>query len=286
MSIQNGPYAPVLAIMRSAALEAGSMLLRLRHNPHAANAYWQKDDKSWVSEADHAAATLIDAALHQAFPDYAILDEETYLHHRAAVDWRTTEHCFMVDPLDSTSSYLRGHTHYGVIIALCEHGRPVAGITYKPELGELYAAAEGQGAWRTFAGAEEADPKEGGGVWQKLSVSSEDKLSLVTSHGRVTPGLEDLLHRLGQPPSQRMSGSLKVNEVARGEYTVFLSPEENPMSLWDMAAPSIILTEAGGRLTDLRGSDLDWRQPEPVLRKGLLATNGKVHDTVLSRLSR
>jgi 3'-phosphoadenosine 5'-phosphosulfate (PAPS) 3'-phosphatase len=240
MAEEKSIYAHELKVMRHLALEAGTLLLQVRHNPHVLNNSWRKEDQSWVSEADHAAATLIDAALHLAFPEAAILDEETYLHHHAAQDWRTAKRCFMVDPLDSTSSFLRGHPHYGVLIALCENGEPVAGVTYKPELGELYQAALGQGAWRTFAGSEAiaADVLN----WQRIEVAPSHRISLVTSHGRITPGLTDLLHSLGQPPSHRMSGSLKVNEVARGEFTAFLSPAQNSMSLWDMAAPSIILS--------------------------------------------
>lgn len=277
------PYQAELAVMQKAVLAAGSLLLHMRHRPQTAASAWRKDDQSWVSEADHAAATLIDAALHGAFPDAALLNEETYLQHRASVDWRLAHRCFVIDPLDSTSSYLRGHPHYGVIVALCEGGEPVAGVTYKPELGELYAAARGQGAWRTFADSE--DKADASQAWLRVRVADGDSISLVTSHGRVTPGLQELLHRLGQPPSQRMSGSLKINEVARGEYTAFLSPAENPMGLWDIAAPSLILTEAGGRLTDLAGAPIDWRQAEPVLRRGIIASNGRVHETLVKRLA-
>jgi 3'-phosphoadenosine 5'-phosphosulfate (PAPS) 3'-phosphatase len=277
-----GQYAVELNAMLRLALETGAMLLRMRHGPNAA---WRKQDMSWVSEADQAAAAWIDEALHREFPHDAILNEETHLTHRAASEWRTRDRCFMVDPLDSTNSYLMGHPHYGVILALCERGVPVAGVTYKPELGEMYVAAAQGGAWRTFAGPAEleSDTKP---AWQPIRVSGEGSLSLVTSHGRVTPGLQDLLHRLGQPPTQRMRGALKINEVARGEYTAFLSPAENAMNLWDIAAPGIILAEAGGTLTDLNGVPIDWRSSEPVLQKGLVASNGKVHETLLQRLQR
>ncbi len=278
------PYQAELAAMQEAVLAAGSLLLHMRHRPQTATSAWRKEDQSWVSEADHAAATLIDAALHSAFPDAALLNEETYLQHRASVDWRLAHRCFVIDPLDSTSSFLRGHPHYGVIVALCEGGEPVAGVTYKPELGELYVAARGQGAWRTFADThDKADTPQ---AWLRVHVAKSQSISLVTSHGRVTPGLQDLLHRLGQPPSQRMSGSLKINEVARGEYTAFISPAENPMGLWDIAAPSLILTEAGGQLTDLAGMPIDWRQVEPILRCGLIASNSLVHETLIKRLAK
>jgi fructose-1,6-bisphosphatase/inositol monophosphatase family enzyme len=276
-------HAEPLKVMLRAALEAGGMLLRMRHGP---NASWRKADSSLVSEADHAAAALVDQALHRAFPQAALLNEETYLHHRAAEGWQSASLCFMVDPLDSTNSFVHGHPHYGVIVALCEDGAPVAGVTYKPELGELYLAAKGAGAFRTFAGPENLDSPPDAGAWQRIKVTSESRLSLVTSHGRVTPGLNALLHKLGQPESRRMNGSLKINEVARGEFNAFVSPTENAMSLWDIAAPHIILSESGGLLTDLGGEPIDWRPAEPVLHRGLLASNGTVHTTILERLRR
>lgn len=276
-------YVAALHSMLHAALEAGALLLRMRHGP---NASWRKADASLVSEADHAAASLIDKALHQAFPEAALLNEETYLHHHAATGWQAARLCFMIDPLDSTNSFVHGHPHYGVILALCEEGLPVAGVTYKPELGEVYLAAHGAGAYRTFAGPENLNALPRLSDWSSVRVTSESRLSLVTSHGRLTPGLNDLLHKLGQPESRRMSGSLKINEVARGEFTAFVSPAENAMSLWDIAAPAIILSEAGGLLTDLAGAPIDWRPADPVLRSGLLASNGVVHATILERLRR
>jgi len=81
-----------------------------------------------------------------------------------------------------------------------------------------------------------------------------------------------------------MNGSLKINEVARGAYTAFISPLQNPMCLWDLAAPQLILEEAGGRLTDLNGQRLDFRSPNPVLTQGIIASNGMTHASLLDKL--
>jgi 3'-phosphoadenosine 5'-phosphosulfate (PAPS) 3'-phosphatase len=117
-------------------------------------------------------------------------------------------------------------------------------------------------------------------------VNRETKPQIITSHGRLTPGLNELLRKLGNPPFHRMGGSLKINEVARGAYTAFVSPEQNPMCLWDLGAPQLILEEAGGRMTDLSGKRLDFRSVNPVLSQGLIASNGATHDSLLEKLNR
>jgi 3'-phosphoadenosine 5'-phosphosulfate (PAPS) 3'-phosphatase len=83
-----------------------------------------------------------------------------------------------------------------------------------------------------------------------------------------------------------MNGSLKINEVARGEYSAFVSPPENPMNLWDLAATQVILEEAGGRLTDLSGAPLDYRAADPQVNAGVIASNGVTHKVILERLAR
>ena len=82
-----------------------------------------------------------------------------------------------------------------------------------------------------------------------------------------------------------MNGSLKICEVARGAYTAFVSPAQNPMCLWDLGAPQLILEEAGGRLTDLKGNRLDFRSVNPVLSRGIIASNGVTHASLLESWS-
>jgi 3'(2'), 5'-bisphosphate nucleotidase len=119
-----------------------------------------------------------------------------------------------------------------------------------------------------------------------VKVSGEGRLNLILSRGRQSPDLHDLLQRLGNPPWIRMNGSLKINEVARGEYSAFVSPRSNPMNLWDLAATQVILEEAGGRLTDLAGRPLDYRAADPKVTSGLVASNGVVHPYILQRIGR
>ncbi len=258
--------------------EAGKILLTGRETGTEVS---YKADNSIVTQIDHQCAAYLDGEINLAFPGDAILNEETYHLNPAAAPWHEAERCWILDPLDSTSSYIRKGQHYGVILALAIRGEPVAGMTYKPELGEIYFAAKGDGAYRAFV-ANEPDL----GQVMEARVNAEIKLNLITSHGRQSPGLTDLLRNLGNPPFHRMNGSLKINEVSRGAYTAFVSPPQNPMCLWDMAAPQLILEEAGGWLTDLQGKRLDYRNPDPVLKNGIVASNRMVHSLILDKLAR
>jgi 3'-phosphoadenosine 5'-phosphosulfate (PAPS) 3'-phosphatase len=270
-------HSEELDFMYGIILEAGKILLAGRTEGTEVT---YKHDNSIVTQIDHQCAAFLDREIGARFPGDAILNEETWHLNPSASPWHEAERCWILDPLDSTSSYIRKGQHYGVIMALAIQGRPEVGMTYKPELGEIYFAVKGEGAYRGFVAADtdliEVIP---------VKVSQETKPNLITSHGRLSPGLNDLLRKLGNPPSHRMSGSLKINEVARGAYTAFVSPAQNAMCLWDLGATQLILEEAGGRLTDLSGKRLDFRAPNPVLTKGIIASNGATHQSLLDKLN-
>ncbi|MDB5050161.1 MAG: putative phosphatase [Fibrobacteres bacterium] len=269
-------YSAELDFMYRVILEAGKLLLAGRLEGTEVS---YKSDNSIVTQVDHQCAAYLDGEIEANFPGDSILNEETWHLNPEAAPWHQAERCWILDPLDSTSSYIRNGQHYGVILALAIQGRPEVGMTYKPELGEIYFAVKGEGAFRAFVASDpdliEVIP---------VRVSGETKPNLITSHGRLSPGLNDILRQLGNPPSHRMNGSLKINEVARGAYTAFVSPAQNPMALWDMGATQLILEEAGGRLTDLQGRRLDFRAPNPILTEGIIASNGVTHAALLEKL--
>jgi 3'(2'), 5'-bisphosphate nucleotidase len=271
-------YSAELEFMYRVILEAGKILLA---GKAAGTEVTYKADNSIVTQIDHQCAAYLDGEIEALFPGDAILNEETWHLNPEAAPWHEAERCWILDPLDSTSSYIRNGQHYGVILALAIHGRPEVGMTYKPELGEVYFAVKGEGAYRAFVASEPALVEV-----MQVKVNKEAKPNLITSHGRQSPGLNDLLRKLGNPPFHRMNGSLKINEVARGAYTAFVSPVTNPMCLWDLGATQLILEEAGGRLTDLRGNRLDFRSQDPVLTQGIVASNGVTHATLLEKLAR
>lgn len=279
-----------LETLLPALLEAGRILER---GAGSISGIRHKADNSLVTDIDARCAEFLDHFLHGHFPGDAVLNEETGGHGGRHASWRKAERCWYVDPLDSTSSYVRGAPHYGVLLGLAEEGLPVFGLTFRPAGGEIFFAAKGEGAYRFRLHRGEAAAGEGGDpAWflqpgdqpQRIAVSSEDKVRLVVSHGRPSEQMDAWVKRLGNPPLQKQNGSLKICEVARGGYTAFLSPPRNRMSLWDLCAPGLILAEAGGRMTDLEGRDIDFTAEDVVHHGGLLASNGRVHEAILKAI--
>jgi len=271
-------YHTELEFMFLALREGGKILLRCKE---ISSDFAYKSDNSIVTQADHQCAAFIDREIEKKFPGDAILNEETFHLAQNAVPWHEANRCWIIDPLDSTSSFIKNGQHYGIICCLSVNGEPTVGMTYKPELGEIYFAVKGEGAFRAFAGPDIAAIQV-----LPVQVSELSKLHLILSHGRhKTPELIELLKQLGNPHCHRMHGSLKINEVARGEYTAFVSPPQNPMCLWDLAATQVILEAAGGIVTDLQGNRLNFRDPDPVLRGGVIAANAASHGAIVKKLA-
>ena len=194
-------YATELDFMFRIIRVAGQMLLAGKDTGHEVR---YKSDNSIVTSLDHQCAAYLDGEIQAHFPGDGILNEETHPIDDAA-PWYEAERCWVLDPLDSTSSFVRNGQHYGVILALTLNGRPQAGMTFKPELGELYFAVHGEGAHRAFVSSG-SDPLQ----VLPVRVNGDMRPSLILSHGRQSPGLKELLHKLGDPHSHRMNGSLKI----------------------------------------------------------------------------
>ncbi len=274
------PFAASRFQAESAALlpllvEAGTML---RAGRPGLTEVRRKADHSLVTELDHRCALFLDRHLEALFPADGVLNEETHESRTAGV-WRNACRCWMVDPLDSTSSFVHGGDHYGILLGLTVDGAPRLGMAYRPETRELFWAAEGEGAWLTAA-----DPFQAA-AWTRLRVSPDVEPRILVSRGRRNAAVEALLARLGHPPATAMDGSLKICEIARGPYTAFVAPPENRMSLWDVCAPHVVLAEAGGVLTALEGRALDFRAASMGVHHGLLAATPALHAWVLQRLS-
>jgi myo-inositol-1(or 4)-monophosphatase len=266
---------PFLAEARRLALLAGDELLR-RRATDGKRAQSKGTRRELVTAADRAAEQLVVGGLLAAFPDHAILAEEGVLTAQGRAS-RASDWTWLVDPLDGTTNYVHGLPHYGVAIALAYRDDPVVGVVHAPALGETFAAARGLGASRTFADGRE----------EPLRVSPTAELAdalLATgfAYVRNEPGRDDNsrhvadllpvcrdLRRLG-------SAELDLCYVAAGSYDgyweLYLAP-------YDVAAGSVIVREAGGRITDWNGGD-DWLFGDRVL-----ATNGLLHDELRTRLT-
>jgi len=200
---------------------------------------------------------------------------------------------WVLDPVDGTKGFLRGD-QYAVALALVEKGRVVLGILGCPNLpwnldkpesprGCLFAAVRGQGAVirrldrREETGIRVASPDDPSGL-----VLCESFESSHSSHGDAEK-LRRLLNI--RTPALRMDSQCKYGLVARGDASLYLRIPAGTSyveTIWDHAAGSLLVEEAGGRVTDLQGKALDFSLGRKLANnRGIVATNGPFHGQVL-----
>jgi len=246
-----------------AARAAGQLLHR--EHPRTRQVSYKGTVTNLVTEMDGRAETLVADALLKHFPDDGILGEEGGA--RAGRSGRR----WIIDPLDGTTNYAHGLPIYSVGIGLERDGVVTLGIVYDPSRDELFVAERGAGAWMNDT---------------RLAVSSTielDRSLLATGFPydiRTNPdnNLKEYATFAVRARAVRRLGSalLDLAYVAAGRLDGFWELTLGP---WDVAAASVLLEEAGGRITDLRGGAVDIERPRVV------ASNGHIHESILAVLA-
>lgn len=256
------------------ARSAGAAILELYAGPINVEQKRYDDDIEPVTQADKTANELIVNGLKHAFPDDGILAEESIDTKRRLAKTRV----WMVDPLDGTNGFIDGNGDFAVQIGLAEEGACVLGVVYQPLTGVLYRAVRGEGAW-----IERPQSKpERARVSDKTDLTS---MRLAASRSHRSPRMNRVVTSFGfREEVQRGSVGIKVGLLVEQQCDVYihLSPRTKQ---WDTCAPEVILTEAGGRLTDLFGYPLNYNVPEVQNRNGIVASNGAAHDRIIRTLA-
>jgi len=226
-----------------------------------------KPDRTPVTDADTAVEDALRRLIDAQRPDDAVLGEER------GGEVPTLGRCWVLDPIDGTKNFSRGMPAWASLIALTDDGAPVLGVASAPALGRRWWAASGHGAWTS-----EVDGRR-----RRIAVSAVGELAdayLSTTDLRTFAQLGRLDAYLGLVDAvweTRAFGDFWQHcLVAEGVLDVAVDAAANP---WDLAALVPILSEAGGRLTDLSGV-ATWSGGDG------LSTNGRVHDAVLAVLRR
>ena len=226
-----------------------------------------KPDLTPVSDADTAVEKAIRATLARARPRDGVLGEE----FGASAPAKGTRH-WVIDPIDGTKNFVRGVPVWGTLIALMEGDTPVAGLVSAPALGRRWWGAAGHGA---YAGRHQR-------AASRIRVSAVNRLADASFCYSSLTGwaengrLEAMVDIMLQVWRSRAYGDFYgYMLLAEGALDAMVEPE---LSLWDVAALIPIVTEAGGRFTDLDG------HPGPG-GGSAIATNGLLHDDLLSRLT-
>jgi 3'(2'), 5'-bisphosphate nucleotidase len=256
---------------RELALKAGAGIAALHGSEIAVDT---KDDDSPVTQADREANELIVGGLAAAFPDDAILSEE--LPDDGSRIGR--QRVWMVDPLDGTKDFIRRREGFSVMIGLLDGAEPALGVVYQPIGDKLYFATRGGGAFL----------QRGGGAAERIHVSDvadPARIRMVASKSHRTEAIDRVRAELGITDELNVgSVGLKLGLIAEGVRELYVNPAGHS-KLWDACGPEAILVEAGGRLSDLRGEPLDYRGRALGNTRGLIASNGVLHDEVVRRLA-
>ncbi|MFS8638427.1 MAG: 3'(2'),5'-bisphosphate nucleotidase CysQ [Gemmatimonadota bacterium] len=224
-----------------------------------------------VTAVDLEADRLLREMLTGPRPRYGWLSEEA----PDRPDRLSAERVWIVDPIDGTASYIAGRPEFAISIGLAEGGKAVLGVIHNPATREVFWAVRGDGA---YTGTLESDSAPRDPI--RLSVSERstaDQTVLLASRSEIAAGEFDPFHG-GWRIRPTGSTAYKLALLAAGAGDVFLS--RGPKSEWDVCAGSLLVEEAGGRVTDLDGRTLCFNQPDPYVH-GILASNGKLHDYVL-----
>ncbi|SCZ55415.1 inositol-1-monophosphatase [Thiohalomonas denitrificans] len=254
---------PMLNIAVRAARQAGNFIARSAEHVDRFTIE-SKAHNDFVTEVDRVAEQEIIQVIHKAYPDHAILAEESGRQKAGA------EYQWVIDPLDGTTNFLHGFPQFAVSIALQHKGRTEQAVVYNPISQELYTASRGSGAQLNGRRIRVAQRRhlEGALLGTGFPFREEQRLDTYLNTFKILFGEVADIRRAG-------SAALDLAYVAAGRLDGFW---EFGLSPWDMAAGSLLIQEAGGVITDFAGGD-------NYLESGnVIAGNIKLHPVILRKI--
>jgi myo-inositol-1(or 4)-monophosphatase len=264
MSQQN--LHPMLNIAVKAARAGAAVITRASHDVDRLTVT-SKGHNDFVTEVDQAAEEAIIDVILQAFPGHSILAEESGRERGA----QHSDYCWIIDPLDGTTNFIHGFPQYAVSIALAYKGKVEQAVVYDPNRNDLFYATKGKGAFLND---------------KRLRVSKRIRLiECLIGTGfpfrkgdnfkRYMKMMEDVM---GACAGLRRPGSaaLDLCYVAAGWYDGFF---ETGLSPWDVAAGSLIITEAGGLVGNFTG------EADFLYQREVVAGNPKIYGQLVQILA-
>ena len=231
-----------------------------------------KPDASFVTAADMAVERMIRTRIRARFPGHGLVGEE--YGEELGDPARAGGRRWIIDPIDGTHSYMRGVPLFATLLAFEAEGRLAVSVVSAPALHRRWFAWRDGGAWSMDTGRDGTDVLSATRLHVSGVANLEDAHLVLSSwlslrDSDLTPGFVELAERVWR---ERAYGDFwGYVLVAEGAAELML---ESDLKLWDIAAPRLVVEEAGGRVTDLAGgADLP--------AKGVLATNGILHDHAL-----
>ncbi|MFZ1889347.1 MAG: 3'(2'),5'-bisphosphate nucleotidase CysQ [Candidatus Binataceae bacterium] len=249
-----------LGLAKKAARAAGEILRGHWHRGGYTIGSKGKDNP--VTQADLEADHAIKRILHEPFPEYGWLSEET----ADSADRLERRRVWIVDPLDGTKEFINGVPEFCVAIALIEDGEPILGVTYNPIRREMFWGARGLGCHLNR---------------KRVRVSRTRLLhraKVLASRSEAARGEWQVFHgRLIVSPTGSVAYKLALVAAGKGDATFTRSPK----SEWDIASGAALIALGGGTITDIRGRKLSFNNRNVKL-EGLIADNNTLHRQLIA----
>jgi 3'(2'), 5'-bisphosphate nucleotidase len=230
----------------------------------------KKDDNSPITQADIESNKILKDVLEKT--GITILSEEDVDDKKRLSE----EKNWIIDPLDGTTDFVNKTGEFTVMVGLVENHKSILGIIYWPIKKKMYLAESGKGA---FCHA---------GKWEKIEVSMMSEIqnchALVSRH-HLSEKEKKILDEMEISAVTSIGSSLKVTEIASGDAEIYLTTT-NKMKQWDTCASNCIISEAGGKMTDISGNEMVYNTESVNHENGILVTNGLIHQDALDAISR
>jgi myo-inositol-1(or 4)-monophosphatase len=228
----------------------------------------KQDQSNIVTESDFKSEVLIRKIISAAYPEHNILGEEHGFEHKQS------DYTWIIDPLDGTSNYAARIPWFGILVALVQNGQPILSGAYLPMSNEMYLAQLGKGSTkngRPISVTQEIDLRN------LLCCYSLDYSEDSTKTEREVQIMNSLVQNYRNLRST--NSIVDFCMVADGRMGAALN---QTMKIWDIAAPQLIIEEAGGKVTDINGQKIEYIPSVASLEENYtaIASNPKVHDKI------
>lgn len=261
------PFSDVLAeteLAFRAIKEATKKVLQIYRDDFQS---MEKEDKSPVTLADLESHGIITRILSESRT--TIVSEEDEQHKGSA-----SSRFWLVDPLDGTREFVDRNGEFTIMIALVENGKPKVGLISHPLADTVYLAQTGKGSFR-----------HDNNGWSRLRVSDIETLHgsrAVISRSHVSAEELSFIDSLKLSGYSRLGSSLKALRICAGDAELYFAANTK-MKQWDTCASYCIVTESGGRMTDLFGGEIVYNAESASHESGIVISNGRVHEEFIGK---
>ena len=254
---------PEIKLAIQAVIEAGKEVMTIYNQGFSSTI---KNDNQPITEADIRSNNIIQKLISSF--GYPILSEES-VDDKKRLNFQKI---WIIDPLDGTTDFIQKTGEFTIMISLLKGKKPILGIIYWPTEDILFLAQKDKGAYKLYKD-----------TWSKISVSNISELSqciAVGSRYHISEIEQKFLKLLNINKFISKGSSLKVTDISSGSAEFYFTTT-NKIKQWDTCASYCLINEAGGKMTDMFGNDLEYNTEKLNHDNGLLVSNGLIHEKII-----